>query len=90
LKLLLWRFQKQPLSVKLFLYLLFMFRYAIHKSKCVQRASTRTHPWTNHRYYTCLRVLPDEGISEYVGELAASKWDMGIFRAQRPDTLPQS
>jgi hypothetical protein len=78
------------LLLKLSLRLLVPLHYFFSISQRVYGTFTCTHPWTNSRYHTCFAVLSDEGISEYLGELAVSKWEMGRPPAQRPDTLLHS
>lgn len=40
--------------------------------------------WTHH---ACAWVLPDEGVSEYLGELTGPERGVGLVPAQRPDTF---
>jgi hypothetical protein len=82
------KFFKQLL--KLFLRPLVLLHRLMSISQRVYGTSTCTQPWTNSRYHTYLTALLVEGVSEYLGEFAVSKWEMGRPYSQRPDALLHS
>lgn len=37
--------------------------------------------------HACARILPNEGVSEDLGEFTGSEWSVGLVTAESPDTF---